>query len=225
MQYYGATPAARWAGGYGGYGYGQDYGPALTTTAEQTSSPLAQAQSWWSSQPTTTKVAIGLGAAAVVGLIIYALMPGSPAVATPNKRRRRRYRPNLKRGSKRARKAAKKAVITKIRGKRERAPRGKIITVKGGRRFGHLVPPKSYYKLGAKRPKDYAWPKGYQYPLVFRTSTGKINVARTIKHIKNAKSRFSQNKHLYPMAVRKTIARNINAANKRFHVGGETIKP
>ena len=58
--------------------------------------------------------------------------------------------------------------VGKIRGKRGRAKTGKITTLKSGKRYGHLKPPKRYWKMGARRPSDYADPEHYKYPLVFR---------------------------------------------------------
>ena len=224
MQYYGATPASQWAGGYG-YGYGDDYAPAPTSTLAETTStgPIATAQGWWSSQSTTVKIAVGVGAAALVGWLLFSLV-GSGQTATPNRRRRRRYKANRRLSTKRRQGAARKAVKSKIRGKRSRARRGSRITLASGKRFGHMIPPKRYYKMGAKKPSDYAYPEGYKYPLIFHKGS-KINIAQTIKHIKNAKSRFAKDKRRYPMSVRREIARNINRANKRFHVGGKIVKP
>jgi hypothetical protein len=98
---------------------------------------------------------------------------------------------------------------------------GTITTVKGGRKFGHKIPPKKYRQLGATRPDDYAWPKGYMYPVVFRTKTGRIKPSVSRKKIRAAASYYGKNKNQYPPAVRRTIARNINKAKKRFGIGGK----
>jgi len=199
---------------------GNGNGAATTNGAPQ--GPIDKAKSWWDRQSTGVKVAMGLGGAAIVGLIIYALVGGGNKKKTyAANRRRRRYRSN------RAKKytSAQQKALKRIRGRRARAKTGKITTLKSGKRYGHLKPPKRYYKMGAKRPSDYADPEHYKYPLVFRTNPGKVNIKRTKAHIRAAQSYFAKHKRKYPMATRRKIARNINKAKKQYGVGGKVVKP
>ena len=85
-----------------------------------------------------------------------------------------------------------------------------------GRRWGHARPPKQYRRMGARHPGDYAYPERFMYPLYFHDASGKLNVRKSRQHTANAKSRFSQNKHTYPAAIRQMIARNINKAARRL---------
>jgi hypothetical protein len=119
---------------------------------------------------------------------------------------------------------AQQATLGRIRGKRAKAKTGKITTLRSGKRYGHLKPPKRYYKMGAKRPSDYADPEHYKYPLVFRGPSGKVNVKRTKAHIRAAQSYFAKHKRKYPMATRRKIASSINKAKKRYGVGGKVVK-
>jgi hypothetical protein len=50
---------------------------------------LDRIKAWWGSQSTVTKGAVGVGAAGIVGLVIYSFVKkgGAPATATPNPRR------------------------------------------------------------------------------------------------------------------------------------------
>lgn len=162
---------------------------------------LAKVTGWlWTERTTFEKGAVIVGGAALVGLLACALAGGpSPS-----------YQPNL-RGAARGR---------SIKVGRKRYVAGKIIEVKGARRFGHRLPPKKYRDQGARRPADYAWPAGYKYPLVFRTASGRIKPALSRKRIRAAARYFGKSKHLYPPQVRRTIARNINAAKRRFGIGG-----
>lgn len=180
--------------------------------------PIDKAKLWWNSQSTGTKAAIGLGAVAVVGLIVYAAVGGKKK-ATPNQGRSV-YLPNRKRSLT----SKQKAALKRIRGKRAEAKTGKITTLKSGKRYGHLKPPKRYYQKGARRPSDYADPKHYKYPLVFRTKSGKVKPKETKKHIRAAQSYFARHKRKYSPSIRKTIASNINKAKSRYGVGGKTVK-
>jgi len=85
-----------------------------------------------------------------------------------------------------------------------------------GRRWGHARPTKQYRRMGARHPGDYAYPERFMYPMYFRDASGKLNVSKSRRHTANAKSRFSQNKHTYPAAIRQMIARNINKAARRL---------
>jgi hypothetical protein len=51
---------------------------------------LDRIKAWWGSQSTVTKGAVGVGAAGIVGLVIYSFVKkgGAPATATPNPRKR-----------------------------------------------------------------------------------------------------------------------------------------
>lgn len=181
--------------------------------------PIEKAKAWWGAQSTGTKAAVGVGGALLVGLLIYALSGAGGGVrATPN---RHRYRPNRR---KKKLTAKQKAALERIRGKRAKARTGKITTLKSGKKFGHLKPPKRYWKMGAKRPKDYAAPEHYQYPLIFRNADGTVNVKQTKRHISNAKSRFKQHKRRYPMKLRRKIAKNINQAARRYGMAAN-VKP
>lgn len=179
-------------------------GGAVTTTAAAPTPEAVREEGvmgWWGSQSTGTKVAIGIGAAAVVGLIIYGLMGMGGRAATPNPRRGRR------RGARRGR---------RIRGARGRARRGRVLRTRGGRTLGHRVPPKRYWQKGARRSSDYAWPAGYQYPLVFRTKRGRIKRQATARHCRSALSRFARHKRRYPPKMRRTIARNMLRTCPRY---------
>lgn len=178
--------------------------------------PLDKAKAWWNEQSTGVKAAIGIGGVAIVGLIIYALVGGKKK-ATPN---RRRYKRN--RGRRLT--AAQQTALGRIRGKRSRAKTGKIKTLKSGKRYGHLKPPKRYYKMGAKRPSDYADSEHYKYPLVFRGPSGKVNTKRTKAHIRSAQSYFAQHKRKYPVGTRRKIAGRINKAKRQYGVGGKAVK-
>lgn len=179
-------------------------GGATTTTGAE---PAVEApreegvMGWWSSQSTGTKVAIGIGAAAVVGLAIYALMGAGGAAATPNPRRGRRRR--ARRGR-------------RVRGARSRARKGRVLRTRGGKRLGHRYPPKRYWQKGARRSSDYAWPSGYQYPLVFRTKRGRIKRQETARHCRSALSRFARHKRRYPPKMRRAIARNMLRTCPRY---------
>jgi len=196
-----------------------------TTTTE--AGPVDTAKSWWSSQSSGVKAAVVGGGFVLVAGLLYLLFGGSSKSSSykPNRRRRRRRAYARNRKVARKAQAARKPRKVTVKGERAKARRGKIITVKGGRRFGHQIPPKRYHAMGAKKPSDYAWPSGYKYPLIFRKSSGDIDVPTTKKHIRAAKVYFSRNKHLYPANVRATIARNINKASKRFNVGPTVMKP
>jgi hypothetical protein len=180
--------------------------------------PIDKAKAWWNEQSTGVKAAIGIGGVAIVGLIIYALVGGKKK-ATPNRRRYRRNRKAPKRLT-----TAQQTALSRIRGKRARAKTGKIKTLKSGKRYGHLKPPKRYYKMGAKRPSDYADPEHYKYPLVFRGPSGKVNTKRTKAHIRAAQSYFAKHKRKYPMGTRRKIASRINKAKKQYGVGGKVVK-
>lgn len=99
---------------------------------------------------------------------------------------------------------------------RRRSGGGKVRTVGKGKRrrpFGHTLPPKKYRRMGAVRKSQYAWPSGYAYPIHDR------------KHVRAALTRFSQYKSDYPKDVRRTIAKRLNMAKKRFGIGGPRVKP
>jgi len=182
------------------------------TTVPAPQGPIDKAKDWWNRQTTGVKVAMGIGGVAIVGLIVYALV-GKKKTYTANLRPTGRY------------KKAQQVALGKVRGKRRRAKTGKITTLKSGKRYGHLKPPKRYYQRGAKRPSDYADPEHYKYPLVFRDSTGKVKSKETKKHIRAAQSYFARHKTKYPMATRRKIARSINRAKKHYGVGGKVVKP
>lgn len=81
------------------------------------------------------------------------------------------------------------------------------------RRFGHHIPPKKYRRMGAVRRSQYAWPAGYKYPV------------HSAKYTRAAASRFAKHKTDYPMSVRRTIAKRINQAKRKFGIGGPPVKP
>jgi hypothetical protein len=78
--------------------------------------------------------------------------------------------------------------------------------------------------MGARRKEDFAWPEGYKYPLIFRDSSGKVNLRRTRRHIRAAKTYFARSKHQYPMSARRTIAGRINRASQRYDAGPTKVK-
>lgn len=132
------------------------------------------------------------------------------------------YKPNLSRAERSSVRGARPGEKVRVDGRL--VPVGKIIETPSGARLGHRVPPKKYRRKGARRPQDYAWPAGYKYPLIFRTKTGKLKGKETRKHIRAASSYFARNKHRYPPAVRREIARNINRAKKRYGIGGCPVR-
>jgi hypothetical protein len=81
------------------------------------------------------------------------------------------------------------------------------------RRIGHGTPPKKYREMGATKPSDYAWPEGFMYPI------------HDAKHVRAAASRFGKYKASYPLKMRQTIAKRLNAAKKKFGVGGKPATP
>lgn len=181
------------------------------------------------------KIALGVGAALFAGLAIYAATAGSkkpsafraplrPVRAsgvaktemmepmTPNKRRKlkkaKRAKKNFVSKATKPKKAAKRSA-------RRRGP-GMIITIGKGqkaRRWGHTIPPKKHRRKGATKQSQYAWRKGFKYPIYDAT------------HVRAAASYYPRFKERLPMNVRREIAKNINAAKKKFHVGGHTVKP
>jgi hypothetical protein len=100
---------------------------------------------------------------------------------------------------------------------RSRPSRGPIAlpTVKG-KRWGRRSAPKKYRSMGAKYPSDYAFPAGFMYPVVFRHSDGSVNVKRSRRHVASGKGYFTKHKRSYPVGVRRTIAKNLNRAARRF---------
>jgi hypothetical protein len=189
--------------------------PVPVTPAEGEAAPLEKpglmdrAKTWWAERSGTEKGAIVVGGVAVVGLLVWALAGRG---MRPN------YTPNLRRAERRAIKKARPGRAVRVGKRRYKA--GKILTIKGGRRFGHKIPPKRYRAQGAIHPQDYAWPQGYVYPLVFHDRKGKIKPALSRARTRAAARYFGKNKHLYPATVRRTIARRINAAKDRFGIGG-----
>ena len=163
--------------------------------------PETDIEGWWVRLSLTSKLMLVGGVGLVGGALLMSLLSKGSYRSNPCGG----YRSN--RGARRA-----------------TAPKGKIRTVKGGRRFGHKIPPKRYWGMGARRKADYGWPEGYKYPLVFRASSGKVNLKKTKAHIRAAKTYFVRSKHLYPMAVRRTIARRINKANQRYGAGPTKVK-
>jgi hypothetical protein len=157
--------------------------------------PETEVLGWWARQSGGTRLMIYAGAALTGGMLLYLLL------------RPRAYQQNR----------------ASQGGRRASARRGRIRTIKGGRRFGHQIPPRRYWLMGARRPSDYAYPEGYRYPLIFRDSSGKVNRARTVAHIRAAKTYFSRSKHLYPKDIRRVIARRINRSSLRYGAGPTTM--
>lgn len=167
---------------------------------------------WWRSRSTTEKVAIGAASAATIGALLWVWM-----------KKPKRLRPNLRAATQRKLRGKKPGGRVKVAGKTYKV--GKIKTIKGGRRFGHQLPPKKYRTKGARRPSDYAWPEGYKYPLFFRSASGRIKPEVSRAHTRSAASYYARNRHLYPATVRRTIARNINRAKAQLGIGGKPAKP
>lgn len=155
----------------------------------------AGAGAWWAAASTPTKVAVVLGAGLVIGGLIALAMRAKPKA---------RVKVGPVYLTNRARRCA--------------------IPVKGGT-FGRCAPPKKYRDKGARRASDYAYPAGYQYPLVFRTRSGKVKPKLTRSHIRAASARFAKYKRRYPPAIRRQIAKRINQAKRRYGVGGQIVKP
>lgn len=148
----------------------------------------AEARGWWAERSDGEKLLLVVGGALVVVAGVAALSGGgkkrTASSYTPNRRTRgRKMRRNL-RGARR------KAAQRRARG-------GKVVKLKGGRRFGRGIPAKKYRKKGFVRKSQYAWPAGYMYPI------------GDYKHCKSAVSRFQKHKVRYPPRVRKVIAHNL----------------
>jgi hypothetical protein len=144
--------------------------------------------SWWSQRTDTEKwLVVGGGVLAAVALLSLLRGASHPGA----------YSANLRAVPRRRRRAR---GLVRIAGKPW-----------GGRRS-----PARYRRLGATRASDYAYPERFKYPLVFRGRGGKVNYERSRRHVCSAKTRFTQFKHRYPMGIRRTIARNINRAARRF---------
>lgn len=79
---------------------------------------------------------------------------------------------------------------------------GRIVVHKG-REIGRTAPPKGY----PRKRSAYGWPEGYMYPL------------DTKKRARSAASRFGKHKRRYPAGMRATIAKRLDAAKRRFHIG------
>lgn len=101
-----------------------------------------------------------------------------------------------------------------LRAPRRRRARG-LVRI-GGKPWGGRRPPAKYRRQGATRASDYAYPDRFKYPLVFRGRGGKVNRERSRRHVWAAKGYFTKYKRRYPMGIRRTIARNINRAARRF---------
>ncbi len=99
---------------------------------------FAKLTDWWDAQSTTIKVAIGAGAAAIVGGIGYFIYKKSKSAS---------YKTNFRRASKVI--ASKKAKVAFVKGKR----------------WTRLSAPKRYRKTGATKRSDYAFPEHFRYPL------------------------------------------------------------
>lgn len=169
---------------------------------------------------TNAKIALGIGGLAVVGILVAALTipkkrpmrPMSPKTmpmpmrATPNKKRASR---------KQKKNFVAKASAKSVKSKPRRGP-GKIITIgkgKSARRWGHTIAPKKHREKGATKMTQYAWSQGFKYPIY------------DARHARAAQSYFARFKHDLPMNVRREIAKNINAAKKRYGIGGKPVKP
>lgn len=62
---------------------------SATTSGGVVAAPGSGITGWWSAQNSTTKIGIGVGAAAIVALGVYLTMGSAPRAATPNTRRAR----------------------------------------------------------------------------------------------------------------------------------------
>jgi len=185
--------------------------------------PPTETPGWFAQRTTGEKIAIA-GAGLLAAYLIYRLATGKTFIPNRPRRRKRRKKarknrrhratPNLRPRARR--KVAQKAARRKVRGKRARAPKGQIITLPSGKRYGHTVPPKDYYDKGARAPSDYAGGKLYTYPVIFRTRTGKLKRLKSERHIAVAKGRFKRAKRRYPMHIRRRIAAGINRAARRM---------
>jgi len=163
--------------------------PPMTTPPPTTGPPTVESGGWWAERSSGEKLLVVAGGA-LVALSLFALIGGTTAFATS---KRKAYQPN--RRKRRARKNLRRA--TKVRRRRRAPADGKILTLRGGRRFGRGIPAKKYRKLGFVRKSQYAWPAGYMYPI------------GDYKHCKTAVSRYQKYKGSYPPAVRKVIAHNL----------------
>lgn len=167
------------------------------------SKPQPAPRSAGMSPATKAALAVG-GGVAIVGLAAAAFFL--------SKRRPMRAIPNFARGPQKA--SAKKAP-KKSGAKRARGP-GKVITIgkgKKARRWGHTIAPKKHREKGATRQSQYAWSEGFKYPIY------------DARHARAAQAYFARFKFDLPMNVRREIAKNINAAKKRFGIGGKPVVP
>lgn len=144
------------------------------------------------------KIALGVGGVAVVGLIAALLLVGGKKAPSS-------YRENFRAATPKRRST-----------KRRRGHRSKhVIDVKVGRKtrsYGHATPPKKYRRFGATKAKHYADPEHFKYPI------------KTYKQVRAALAYFPRFKDRYPVKTRKTIARRLEAARRKFGIGGSPVR-
>jgi peptidoglycan hydrolase-like protein with peptidoglycan-binding domain len=99
----------------------------------------------WGDRSTGERIAIGLGAAALLGGVGYLLFAEPKPAARPA--------------------AAKAAATPNPKGRSRQRPGGTFIITHKGRRLGHHTYPKRYRKLGFTKKGYYAWPFGLMYPI------------------------------------------------------------
>lgn len=142
---------------------------------------------------------VGIGAG-VLALGVAAWFFTRPKKAKPNKRGSKRKARSKAKANFRASKAGEGTIITIGRGK-------------NARRWGHKTPPKKHRKKGATKPSQYAWSKGYKYPIY------------DAKHVRSALSYYPRFKTRYPDYVRQEIAKNLNAAREKYGISGARVTP
>lgn len=152
------------------------------------------------------KIALGVGGVAVAGLVAALVIFG-------RREEKEQYAQNFRAKAKALK--AKKRSGSKPK-KRSRHKSKRIIDVKVGRKvraYGHATPPKRHRRKGATKAKDYADPEHFKYPI------------KTYKQVRAALSYFARFKWDYPLETRNRIAKRLNAAKKRFGIGGREVDP
>ena len=211
---------------------------AGTTPAVAPAAPAPGVMGWWGAQSTTMKIGIGVGAAAVLALGIYAAVGGK--AATPNKRRKAMHRrppssPDKKRlhAWRRAYRDAtpKRDQVRVAFGEREKPRAGSRAADDLAERWlkSHATP--NPRKTGKRRPKSRCAitgvrtcrckpPKGYpKKRSAYALPECWMYPLTTRAKVRNAASRFGKYKHRYAPLERAKIERRIDRAKQKFHIG------
>lgn len=214
------------AGLFGGHVVPGTPGGGGSSLVESTPPPVFQpapaaAPGFWDGLSTFEKVALVGGGAALAALLLYAAKKAfKPNRGTGRARSWRRFAHRMITGAEHPvsrpwRRGGKRKYVSNARRGRayKRWPSGNLLLAKTrivrykGRRIGRARAPKKYRKLGAVRASQYAWPQGYMYPI------------HDAKHTRAASARFAKWKRRYPKYMQRVIAKRIDTAKQRFHIG------